>query len=302
MKSNLYIFNEFDSSKECNIAIGNFDGVHKGHQLLIHQMLSDGVKDNQQSIIVTFTPNTKSILSNSFELVQPYVDRRYSLQRQGVCAVLEIDFNIELCKSSPNVFLDELSSKILIANVYVGKDFRFGSKGTGNLDTLKSYFSKERVHCTDLLLQNDSKFSSRTLREVLKAPNLSEFEKLTGYPYVVSGPIVPGKQIGKKIGFPTINIDLNPMSLRYGVYIVKVTIDEDFYQGIANFGVAPTIHTNRPNCLEVHFPNDSKELYGKEARVEFVKFLRAEKHFCDKSDLKLAIQQDLLSFNNYFSA
>lgn len=301
METNLYIFDQFDPLKTSNIAIGNFDGVHKGHQSLIDLMLADSKRSNTQSVIVTFTPNTKSILSNDFKLVQSYLDRREYLKKHGVAAVLEIDFNINLCKSSPRVFLDELSSKLSIDNIYVGKDFRFGSKGAGNLDTLRDYYSNDRIFCADLLLQNDSKFSSRTLREVLQIPDLGEFENLTGNMYQVTGLIVPGKQIGKKIGFPTINLDLDPMSLRYGVYIVEVDINDESFQGIANFGVAPTVHKNRENSLEVHFPKKSKNLYGKSAQVRFLKYLRPEKRFVDKNMLKAAIQKDLESFNLFFS-
>ncbi|PCJ18602.1 MAG: hypothetical protein COB02_10715 [Candidatus Cloacimonadota bacterium] len=300
MKAQLHLFDNFDKVKTTNIAIGNFDGVHKGHQALIAKMLLDSSFQSLQSIIVTFTPNTKSVLRDDFELVQTYFDRRNKLEGLNISGILEITFTKEICNLSPKDFLKSLDNYLNIANIYVGKDFKFGYQGKGDVGFLKTYYGHQRINDFELLLETEIKFSSRELRDSLKLPDFDRFRLLTGYDYHITGKIVQGKQIGKKIGFPTININLDKMSLKYGVYLVKVKINNQSHFGLANFGVAPTLHELRGNCLEVHFPNKKENFYGKVAHVEFIKFLRNEKNFSDKSQLRLAIEKDLKQFQLFF--
>ena len=302
VKMKLYnSFNIKKSHKNSIILIGNFDGLHLGHQKLFSlakkykkkYSLKIGVLTFEPMPKMFFNPNLKNFrLSNLNQKIE-------NLSKLNVDFVITKKFNRKFSKTKSISFIKEtLGRKLSPKFIFVSNNFRFGNKREGNVKQLINHeklFNYKIVKPQPLIIKKKI-VSSSLIRKYLQNGKLKDANKLLKRNWLIDGKVQKGKQLGKKIGFPTANIDINDYVLaKPGVYGVKVrkTNRSNYIIGIANLGYRPTFN-GKKILLEVHLFNFSGNLYNKYLRVEFLKFIRAEKKFKNVDQLKKQINIDLL--------
>ena len=300
---NLYnSFNIKSKHKGSIILIGNFDGLHLGHQKLFNLAKNYKKKFSLKVGVLTFEPMPKMYFNNSIK------NFRISNQKQKINLLnkLKVDFviikkfNKEFSKTKSIDFIENILKKKLKAKfVFVSNNFRFGNKREGNVNLLIKYENKcnYKIIKPTPLLKKRKVISSSLIRNYLQIGKLDEVNKLLNRNWTIQGKVQKGKQLGKKIGFPTANIDIKDYVLACpGVYAVKVNLTDNLkiFKGIANLGYRPTFN-GKKILLEVHLFNFSGNLYNKDLTVEFLKFIRKEKKFKNVNQLRKQIKFDLLT-------
>ena len=301
---NMKLYNSFNIKKKHKnsiILIGNFDGLHLGHQKLFKLakiykkkfMSKIGVLTFEPMPKMFFNPNLKNFrLSNLCQKIE-------NLEKLNVDFVITKKFNLGFSKTKSIIFIREtLGKKLRPKFIFVSNNFRFGNKREGNVTELIKYekFHKYKIIKPQPLKIKKKVISSTLIRKFLQNGKLNEVNKLLKRNWSIDGKVQKGRQLGKKIGFPTANIDIKDYILpKLGVYAVKVKKikNSNYMRGIANLGYRPTFN-GKKILLEVHLFNFSGNLYNKHLRVEFLKFIRAEKKFKNIKQLKKQINVDLL--------
>ena len=282
--------------KPTAVALGNFDGVHRGHQQVIQPVLKQG---EIVSTVVTFNPHPQEFFTGKRRsLLTPQSEKVQELERLGVEQLVLLPFDQELACLSPQEFVEKiLVQQLRSHSISVGQDFCFGKGRTGTVTDLKAIASNHNIPTTIVPLHNcdGERISSSAIRQALEQGNLNRAKLLLGRAYSLVGTVVKGKQLGRTIGFPTANIDL-PMEKflpRNGVYAVKVYLpnDKSPIVGVMNIGNRPTVNgTNQ--SVEVYLIDWSGDLYGKILTVELEQFLRPEQKFESLDALKNQIKID----------
>ena len=283
--------------KPTAVALGNFDGVHRGHQQVIQPVLQQG--GEVVSTVVTFNPHPQEFFTGKRRsLLTPQSEKVEQLERLGVEQLVLLPFDRELACSSPQEFVENiLVQQLRSRSISVGQDFCFGKGRTGTVEDLKVIASNCGIPTTIVPLHNceGERISSSAIRQALEQGKLDRAKLLLGRAYSLTGTVVTGKQLGRTIGFPTANIDL-PIEKFLpcnGVYAVKVYIAEDKspVAGVMNIGNRPTVNgTNQ--SVEVYLIDWSGDLYGKVITVELEQFLRPEQKFESLDALKNQITID----------
>ena len=287
--------------KHSIILIGNFDGLHRGHQKLFRLARDFKRKYSIKIGVLTFEPMPKMYFNKNIK------NFRISNQRQkiGLLDNLKVDFiilkkfNRMFSKTKSIDFIEKILKKKLEAKfVFVSNNFRFGNKREGDVNQLIKYQKKYnyRIIKPKPLIKNKKVVSSSLIRNYLQKGKLSDANKLLNRKWSIEGKVQKGKQLGKKIGFPTANIDIKDYVLAHpGVYAVRVKMKNNskIIRGIANLGYRPTFN-GKKILLEVHLFNFSGNLYDKDLSVEFLKFIRKEKKFKNVDQLQKRIKIDLL--------
>ncbi len=280
------------------IAIGNFDGVHLGHQKVINEAKKKAKKNNAPFGVMTFEPvpvmffnkEVKNHRINSLEQKKIY------LKKLKLDFLIIAKFNKNFSILSAEKFIEkELVKKTKCKFLYVSKNFRFGFKRSGSILTLKKYEKTFNYKCmvTKPYKINKKVISSTLIRKKISLGHISEVNKLLNRKWNIQGKVIKGKKLGRKIGFPTCNLNLNDYIVpRLGVYSVIVKGANFNKRGIANIGYRPTFK-GRNLLLEVNIFGIYKNLYNKVLTVSFKKFLRAEKKFKNLENLKKQIKIDI---------
>jgi riboflavin kinase/FMN adenylyltransferase len=289
------------------ITIGNFDGVHLGHQQLIEKLVQEARKRKVPAIVVTFEPHPFEF----FELGQhtiPRVTRLrekfMALSKLDVDAVVIIPFNQKLASISASSFITDILYQYLRpVHIMIGDDFRFGHKRQGDLRLLKEMgetlgFSVEAM--TSFLIGGE-RVSSTKVRHALRNGDHELVKKLLGHPYSMLGRVRHGDRLGRILGFPTANIHLHrKLTPVLGIYTVYMHgIADHPLQGVANVGTRPTVGGTR-TLLEVHLLNFNQDIYGRYVEVEFCKKLRDEVKYESLDLLKEQIARDVIDAKTYF--
>lgn len=280
------------------VTIGNFDGVHRGHQAIIQRIAALSREYRLLSVVLTFATHTGNLLGKQPPLINPPDLRRELLKHQGLDAVLEVRFDEQLAKLRPERFFQEwLVERLRVKNMVIGHDFKFGAGGAGNYHLLNNLAKSQSIHIEQIpvvLSSGGTAISSSKIRHLIRHGHMEQANEMLGYPFTMIGEVVEGEQRGRSLGFPTANICPAPEYLlpAYGVYLVNFTVEEKKYSGIASVGVKPTFGIHDP-LIEVHLFDVSLDLYHKTARVEFVKFIRPEVRFRNAADLKKQIAKDI---------
>ncbi|MGI6713093.1 MAG: bifunctional riboflavin kinase/FAD synthetase [Bacillota bacterium] len=282
------------------VALGNFDGVHIGHQTILKKLVEKAQSEKGISVVFTFNPHPLNILKkdNCPMLLTELEDKKNLIIKLEVDYLLLFPFSINIAQMPPKDFVENILIKNLHAkSVFVGYNFTFGKRAEGNAELLKQIC---REHKCDVTVVPEVKFqnysvSSTTIRKLLAEGKIRQANTLLGYAYNVSGIVVPGDQRGRKIGFPTANLNTssNVMIPKNGVYAVRVLTENGFYHGIANIGIRPTIGNNLSRTIEVHLFQEFINLYDKKLRVFFIEHLREEKKFNDLQELSQQIKLDI---------
>jgi riboflavin kinase / FMN adenylyltransferase len=290
-----------------HLAIGMFDGVHRGHQLVIGAAREAAAGSGGLAGVLTYWPHPSRLFQpeNPVRLILNRTAKLHLLARFGMDFVIEQEFTREFAGIDARDFLPWLRRHLpRLAGVYVGDNWRFGCKRAGDLALLKAEALAAGMEAVGVpsLVEDGVTVSSSLIRELLVAGKIAEANALLGYSYFSEGVVQPGRQLGRKLGFPTLNLAWEPeLAPRYGVYAVSVVDDKGLVQpGVANYGVRPTVEqTSRP-LLEVHVLGDTRLGPGSAITVNWLHFLRPEMKFSGVEALAAQIAQDRQDALDFF--
>lgn len=279
------------------VAIGNFDGVHRGHQALIERARTLATGAATRAVVMSFEPTPRELFQPAAAppRVLPLADKRAALQAAGADAWLILRFSRALAALEPEAFIRQLLlERLAVRAVVVGEDFRFGQARRGDVQLLTRELRPQgrAVEAIGTITLDGLRCSSTLLRERLGAGDLSGVRQLLGRPYALSGVVRHGLKLGRDLGMPTANLAFRrPLALAHGVYAVRVREGRRRWQGVASFGVRPTLGLSQ--CLlEVHVFDDRPDLYGRRLSVEVVEFLRPQARFDSLAALAAQMQAD----------
>ena len=271
------------------VALGLFDGIHKGHKAVIERML---LSENEGLMPSVFTFD---FFKNGERLILPQ-DKEKILYDMGVKEIYSPPFS-EIRDFSP----DEFTEKILIdrmkaKKLFCGENFSFGKDRKGNALYLKEKSEKYGIETVILptIKENGKEISSTLIKSLLKSGDVKSANEFLGRRYFFTLPVIEGRKIGREMGFKTINQRLpdNLCEIRKGVYAVEVTIEKESFRGVCNIGVKPTVTDENERFSETHIFGFDKDVYGKNAEIRIVDFIREEKKFSSKEELKMQIEAD----------
>ena len=285
--------------KDSVVAIGNFDGLHVGHQKVLKEAKEKAKKNNLKFGLLTFEPSPVMFFNKNIRnhRINSLDQKIFSLKKMKLDFVIIINFNKKFSNLSAEDFIEKILFKKLKSKyIFVSKNFKFGKKRLGNIITLKNleknFFFKTVI--TVPHKQEKKIVSSSLIRKIIYQGRVQEAERLLGRTWSVEGVVVKGEQRGRKIGFPTCNIKLNAYTMpKLGVYSVWVQINSLKKKGIANIGYRPTF-SGKSLLLEVNIFGIKRNLYKKKLKISFIKFIRAEKKFKNIKQLKMQIKKDIL--------
>jgi len=277
--------------------IGNFDGIHLGHKKIIDAAKRYSEKNSTRSCVITFSPHPQKVLGRKeVSLIFPLERRFKMLESTGIDAVICLDFTRELSKvSAENFVKDILLDRLKIKDIVVGPGFSFGHKRKGNVDLLRSMGETHGFNTVvaEAARVGDRVVSSSAIRDLVREGEIYESNRFFGYDYYIEGVVVEGEKRGRKLGFPTVNLDTEWEVLpKPGVYATYVRLSDGFHGSITNIGVRPTFEESKLT-VETHIFDFNDNLYGEEVRVNFVERLRDEKRFESVDKLVEQINHDI---------
>ncbi len=271
------------------VTIGTFDGLHKGHQLVVEQLKQLAKEQNGETVIFTFYPHPRIVTSPdkaNLRLLTTKNEKIKLFEKFGVDHLVIYPFNKEFSELSysefvKNILVDKMETRCLV----VGYDHRFGKNREGGYEYLQKCADKHNfiVHKTDALSVEAEKVSSTKIRMALEAGDIKRANQYLGYQFTLHGTVVKGEQLGRKLGFPTANIEASDkykIIPGYGVYAVLIEINDKHFKGMLNIGTRPTFNKNADNrSIEVNIFDFSGDMYGKEITLIFVDKIREEQKF-----------------------
>lgn len=277
------------------VTLGKFDGFHRGHQKLIEKVKSYA-SENVKSVVCTFDMGRETLLTNE--------ERRQYLEHQVDCLIV-CPFTKELRTMEAERFIEDiLVGKLHAAYIVVGTDFRFGHEARGDVKMLAEYAERFDYHL-DVIEKEQyqgREISSTYVRAALEEGNAELVQELLGIPYSMHGIVEEGKQLGRTLGFPTMNLAWEERKIvpRFGVYACEILIDGRMYEGIGNVGIKPTVTNESKLLTEVFVFDYEGNAYGKDIRVFFRAFERPEMKFHSVDELKRHVDADILYGKKYF--
>jgi riboflavin kinase/FMN adenylyltransferase len=281
------------------LTIGNFDGVHLGHQFIFRRVLEKAREINGEAIVYTFDPHPVEILAPQRKplLITPLEEKLRLIEKQGMDAPICAPFTEKYASQPPEDFVKNvLYDQIKIRHIFVGHDFTFGRNRRGNIALLIDLGKKWGFHAEmiEAVRLEGAVVSSTRIREFVSKGEMGEATKLLGRPYVLSGKVIHGHGRGsRKLGFPTAN--LKPTGILFpksGIYAVWAIHDGRRYEGVANLGWNPTFQDEKFS-IEIHILNFNQDIYGEDLRVEFIRRLRDEVTFRGPEELIAQIKKDV---------
>ncbi|WP_163530640.1 bifunctional riboflavin kinase/FAD synthetase [Halobacillus ihumii] len=290
-----------------SVAVGFFDGVHKGHQEVIKTAQDKAKELGIQTAVMTFDPHPSVVLNKKIQharYITPLSEKQEILEAMGIHYLFIVRFDQSLAALPPEKFVDDYFVELNIKHVVAGFDFSYGHKGKGSMETLPQH-AKGRLTYTvvDRIDQEHTKVSSTRIRDLLKKGNVSSVNELLGREFNIEGTVVAGDERGRTIGYPTANItDMEEQYLpKVGVYAVTVEYKGERYYGMANFGMKPTFHSEAASpSLEVHVFDFDEDLYGTRLKVFFHHFIRDEQKFNGVEDITAQLNRDEREIRRYF--
>jgi len=300
----------FSFVRNPTITIGTFDGVHLGHQRVISYLNEHAQKISGESTVITFEPHPRVVLNpkdHNVKLIQSNEEKYAKLEYYGIQHLVIIEFTIELSNLSAEDFLqtiliDRLKAKQLV----IGYDHHFGRNREGNIDFLRQNSSKLGFSVVEIPATtiDEITISSTKIRKALNKGDIETANNFLGNPFTLSGIVVKGKQLGKQLGFPTANLEINdPLKLipTDGIYIVETQIEGLRKIGILSIGTNPTVTTDNKQSIEVFILDYNGDLYSKILILELIHFIRPTKKFDSLEQLTLQMQHDENYTRNYMA-
>ena len=290
-----------------HLAIGMFDGVHLGHQSVIEAAVHSARRSGGLAGVLTFWPHPSALFrpDNPTRLIMPVAMKRAVLARLGIDLVIEQKFSAEFAAVEARDFVLLLQRHLpSLAAIYVGENWRFGRGRKGDVTLLVEEARRAglTVFSAPRLNLDGAPISSSRLRELLVAGDMAAVNAMLGYSYFTTGVVEQGRQLGRTIGFPTLNLAWEPeLKPRFGVYAVTVTVGENApRQGVANYGLRPTVGTATRPLFEVHQLEAPIPVYGDKITVNWLQFLRPENKFGNVEELRTQIEKDRENALNFF--
>jgi riboflavin kinase/FMN adenylyltransferase len=300
------------SRAPCALTIGNFDGVHLGHQALLARVSEAAGKLGLVSAVMTFEPHPREYFAGiqgdpakAPARIANLRDKLRSLHQAGIDHVVVQHFNAHFAALTPDEFIrDILVDGLHVKWLMVGEDFCFGARRAGNVAMLIEAGRRYGFHVETLpTVQHDgTRISSSAIRTALVAGDFTHAQQMLGHPYAISGHVIHGKKLGRTIGFPTLNLAVtHKHPALSGIYVVQVHgLTAQPLPGVASIGVRPTVDDSGRVLLETHIFDFAGNCYGKLIRVEFLKKLRSEAKYTDLPSLTAAIANDARNARDYF--
>jgi riboflavin kinase/FMN adenylyltransferase len=287
----------------CALTIGNFDGVHRGHQALIARVVAKASELRVPSCVLTFEPHPREFFARDAAPARltRLRDKLELMAAAGVDRVHVAHFDARFAALSAARFIDEvLISALHVSWLLVGRDFRFGARRQGDFSTLEAAAARQgfALEAMPDVALGGERVSSSAVRAALEAGDFAHAERLLGRRYAISGKVVHGAHLGRALGFPTANIRLAQRPPLAGIYVVEV---DGYGRGVASVGRRPTVNPVARPLLEVHLFDCADELYGRRLRVRFLHKLRDEAKFDDLDALRAAIAHDAAQAREYFT-
>ena len=292
--------------RNLNLTIGNFDGIHLGHQSVIKQLTDISKSHNFQSALLSFNPHPREFFSTfkePFNIITPSF-KKILFEKLGLDIYINFEFDKALASLRPDEFIQRiLVEKLSIKSIILGADFKFGKDRKGDLLLIKEKAQEYQFNVTVIkpVIEANSKqkYSSSIIRKNIKNGMFEKVTEALGRHWHMSGKVILGDQRGQKNGFPTANLEPGHHILPLkGVYCVYASIDGKQHKGIANFGERPTVDGTKL-LLETHIFDFNEDIYGKELTVEFLTFIRAEQKFDNFEKLKEQIKKDIQTTKTY---
>ncbi len=287
----VYQLEDFEPSQTpLSLTIGNFDGVHLGHQAVLARL-------QNQKVVFTFSNHPLEVLKQQpfYSLITP-LHRLYLFEKLGIDTTILLPFTEAFSKQSPEDFLLKLRASVPFTHLVLGYDAVLGHDRKGDPFLVRALAQKHgfSLDYIDPISTDGNIVSSSAIRTHIQEGNFAQASTLLGRPYSIMTQVEPGEQKGRVLGFQTANLKVHSLCLPpLGVYVVRVALEGKPYYGVANLGNAPTLHANRPPILEVHLIDFEGELYQRTLEVVFLKFLRPEKKFASIEELKAQIAHDV---------
>ena len=312
-----YLDKGMKAGQLCAATIGFFDGVHQGHQYLLRRLVDEARQAGLQSCVITFDRHPRQVLQADYcpRLLTTFEERIELLSKTGIDRCVILPFSSEMAALSAKDFMkDILQERIGVKRLYIGYDHRFGHNRSEGFEDYVRYGEEMGME----VLQNDAfvlppstdeeaeqqSVSSSSIRKALQQGNVDQASKLLGYPYFLTGKVVDGEHEGRKMGFPTANIDVtckDKLLPAPGAYVVEVRMEDEerALPGMMNIGTRPTFGENSLS-LEVHVLDYSGNLYGKMLTVAFLQRLREEHRFVSTEELREQLMSDAQQVRTYF--
>ena len=295
-----------NSAKPTILTLGTFDGVHKGHQSILNKVTQDATANGYESVVLTFFPHPRMVLQkdHNIKLINTIEEKAQLLQELGIQHLILQEFTKEFANLSAEQFVEEVLVKHLnIKKIIIGYDHRFGKNRSADIHDLMDFGRKYKFDVEQISAQeiNEVSISSTKIRKALEEGKIETANDYLGTPYFITGNVIKGKQLGRTIGFPTANIQLNEdykLIPKIGAYIVSATIDGKLVKGMMNIGYNPTVN-NQALSLEVHFLDFDKDIYDKKIQIHFHKYLRDEQKFPSLDALKQQLAKDLQATKDF---
>ncbi|MDB5755662.1 MAG: bifunctional riboflavin kinase/FMN adenylyltransferase [Massilia sp.] len=296
----------------CALTIGNFDGVHRGHQALLARVRAAATELGLEAAVMTFEPHPREFfaaragdLSRAPSRIANLRDKLGSLDRAGIDRVIVEHFNAHFAAMTPEQF----TSRVLVDGLHVkwlmvGDDFCYGAKRAGTVAMLKEAGLRHgfQVESLPAVMLGDQRISSSAVRAALAAGDFEQARQLLGHPYAISGHVIHGQKLGRTLGFPTLNLRVTHRPALSGIFVVRVHgLAEHPLPAVASIGVRPTVDDSGRVLLEVHLFDYDAACYGKLVQVEFLEKVRDEEKYDDLAALTAAIENDAARARGWFA-
>ena len=281
--------------------VGFFDGVHAGHRFLIEELKSLAKARNMQSLLLTFNIHPRKVLNADYQphLLNTLSEKLELLETTGVDRCVVLDFTPELAQLPAYDFLKTvLKEQYKVKTLLVGHDHRFGHNRADGFPEYKHYgemLGMEVIQAERYKTAEDRHISSSEIRLAIEQGDMAHANKLLTYPYPFEGKVIDGFRVGRKIGFPTANLqalDADKLIPPYGVYAVRVIHNGNFYKGMMNIGTRPTLNNSYHTSLEVHILDFDQDIYNQIIKVEFLAKIRDEQKFNGLDELVEQLKKD----------
>ena len=283
------------------LTIGSFDGVHLGHQQILNQINLLAKEHGGESVVITFHPHPRQIIypkDNSLTLLNTLNEKLYLLEKAGIDNVVVVPFSIEFSQQNPKEYIEKfLIEKFQPAFIVIGYDHRFGLNREGNIFLLNQYQEAHEFEVVEIQkheLENIA-ISSTTIRKSIQAHEIEKANALLGSPYLISGQVISGKQLGKELGFPTANLKIenkHKLIPGEGIYAVRILHQERTFDGMLYIGNRPSLNDNDAQSIEINIFDFNEMIYHEFIIVQVLSYVRADQKYDSMDALKAQLSLD----------
>lgn len=305
-------FEQLSSIPNPVLTIGTFDGVHLGHQKIIRKLNEEAAQIGGESVLFTFYPHPRMVLypeNHGLKLIQTQVEKIDKLRRMGLQNVIVHPFTKEFSRLSAIEFVrDFLVNQLHVKKLVIGYDHQFGKNREGNLEFLLDVCGTYGFEVIEIAAEEieEVNVSSTKIRNAIKNGEMDKAKTFLGEPYELYGKVVQGQALGRQLGFPTANLDVESeikLIPKIGVYAVNVLLEDgSIYEGMMNIGERPTLNSHTETSIEVNLFDFKGDLYGQQITVQLLKRFRDEIRFENLMELKEQLTQDEKNIRTYFTS